>query len=392
MKDLVLLGATGSIGRQALDILKYSYEYDLVGLTFSSNYNKIEEYLLYFPNLKYVGIIDENAGKEFQNKYKNYKVIIGKDANIKILELNKESVVLNSILGNDGLVPTLVALKQNQVLLLSNKESLVIGSYLVNPIRKKSKSKIYPIDSEHVGLYKLLNQIKEEKRNKKDIESYVITASGGALRDKEKRDLKNVKPEEVLSHPTWNMGNKITIDSATLINKAYEVIEASVLFNIPIKKIKPLICRSSLIHASIIFKDKSQIFELSPVDMKVAISFALSFGKTKAHKINFDEEKMLKENTLEEIDFSFYPCFKLTLNMYKKFGNVGMIFFNALDTKLIDEFIANNIPFTDIYLGLKYLYLNFNIKEELTEENIDKISTDAIKYANKIIANKEYKK
>ena len=392
MKEIVVLGATGSIGRQALDILKYSNEYDLIGLTFFSNVDKIEEYLLYFPHLKYVGITDENAAKEFKSRHKNYEVLFGKNADTKILELNQKAYVLNSILGNDGLIPTLKAISQNQVIFLSNKESLVIGSTLVLNALKKSKSKIYPIDSEHVGLNKLLNELKENKTNRKDVLSYVITASGGALRDKEKRDLKNVKVEEVLNHPTWKMGSKITVDSATLINKAFEVIEASVLFHIPIKKIKPMLCRSSLIHAALFFKDGKRKVELSPVDMKVSINFALSLGKNKVHPIYLDEEKLLSNNPLLDIDFSFYPCFKLTLNMFKKYGNIGMIYFNELDTQLINSFINNDIPFTDIYLGLKYLYLNFNILDKLSEKNIEEITDNARSFAKRIVENKEYRK
>ena len=390
MKDIVVLGATGSIGKQTLDILKYSYDYNLVGITFFSSVEEIEPYLFYFPNLKYVGIVDKNAANEFEKNHSNYKIISGSDASEKLLELNKGATVVNSILGNAGLFPTLKALSLNQTLLLSNKESLVVGSTLVSAAIKNSKSKIYPIDSEHVALNKLLNELKEKKISQDKVKSYIITASGGALYGLSKKELNRVKAEQVLHHPTWAMGKKITIDSATLINKAYEVIEASVLFDIPLEKIKPLICRSSLIHAALDLDDNSRLVELSPVDMKVSIAFALSNGLTKAHKINIDEKKKLENISLEEIDYSFYPCYELTLNMYKEFGNVGMIYFNILDTMLIESFLNNKIPFTDIYNGLNYLYQNFSIKEKLTTSNIHMISSDAFDLAKDIVTNKKY--
>ena len=390
MKDIVVLGATGSIGRQTLDILKYSYDYNLVGISFFSNYREIEPYLLYFPGLKYIGIVDKKAASEFEASHSNYKIISGSDASTKILELNSKATVVNSILGNDGLIPTLKTISQNQTLLLSNKESLVVGSTLVKSALKESKSKIYPIDSEHVALNKLLNELKEKKISTDKVNSYIITASGGSLYGFNKKDLNKTKPEQVLHHPTWVMGKKITIDSATLVNKAYEVIEASVLFDLPINKIKPLICRSSLIHAAIDLDDNTRIVELSPVDMRVSIAFALSEGKTKAHKIREDEKKKLEEIKLEEIDFSFYPCYELTLNMYNKFGNVGMIYFNAFDTLLIESFLDNKISFTDIHKGLEYLYLNFNFNEKLTIKNIHEISSNAFDYAKDLVLNKKF--
>lgn len=389
MKDIIVLGASGSIGLQTLDLLKYSYDYSLIGITFYSNYEKIEEYLPYFSNLKYIGIIDNKKANEFKNKYQSYEIISGCDANIKLLE-KTNCDVFNSILGNSGLLPSLYTLNHNRDLLLSNKESLVIGSSLIKQALKNSKGKIYPVDSEHVALAKLLFDIKKQKINKTDILNYVITASGGALRDYDKKDLNNIKPVIVLNHPTWNMGNKITVDSSTLINKAFEVIEASILFKLPLNKIKPIICYESLVHAMIEFKDKTNIKEYSPVDMKVSIAYALSKGKLSTHQINKDDEKRINELHFKEIDYSFYPCFKLAINMYKKYHDIGMLYFNALDTLLVNAFINNQIKYTDIYKGLKYLYLNFDIKDNLTIDNISLIEEKANIYAKKIIDKKEY--
>ena len=392
MRKISVLGATGSIGLQTLDILKYSYDYELVGITFFSNYSKIEPYLPYFPKLKYVGIIDEKIGKEFKKKYPIYKVIIGKDANKEIINLSKAKYIFNSIIGNDGLIPSLVAIKNNCTLLLTNKESLVIGGKLIKEALTNSKSIIYPVDSEHVALNKLLDELKRNKINNNHIEKYIITASGGALRDYKKEDLENVKKEDVLKHPTWHMGNKITIDSATLVNKAFEIIEASVLFNIDINKIDAVICRESLIHAMIKLDDGTYLKEFSPVDMKVAITYALSRGKTKTHKLNSYEEEKISKLHIEDVNHQFYPCFDLTLNMYKRYHELGMIYFNMLDSKLIELFLKDEIKYNEIYKGLNYLYNHFNYKQELKLENIESILIDAKKEIDEILNSRSYLK
>lgn len=390
-KEIVVLGASGSIGKQALELLRYNNDYKLVGICLNSNTEKIEEELLYFDTLKTIAISDNKKAEEFEMSHLGYKVLKGDDSIIELVNMFPKATILNALMGNIGLYPTLEAIKNNQTLLLSNKESLVIGSSLVKEALKKSKSKIYPIDSEHVALAKLLNHLKDEHISKKDIKRMIITASGGALRKYPLDKLNDVKKEDVLHHPTWKMSNKITIDSATLVNKAYEVIEASVLFYFPISRIEPIICEESLIHAEVIYErngKEERIVEFSPCDMKVAINYALSLGKTKTHNIWDGDTRRLASLHIYEVNHNRYPLFDFALSIYKRFSNIGMLFFNDLDSKLIDCYLNDEIKYQDIEKGLKMLpdYLN-NIDLKLRIENLKNIEEEA-KFTSYRIINK----
>ena len=388
-KKIVVLGATGSIGKQTLDLLRYNKDYELVGVSFNSNISKIEEELLYFPTLKTIAIADNKKALEFKKNHTAYDVITSDDVNVKLIDLFKDAIIVNALMGNVGLFSTLKAIENNQILLLSNKESLVIGSRLIKESLKTSKTKIYPIDSEHVALAKLLTKLKEKGIKKKDIKKLIVTASGGALRHYPLSKIDDVKKEEVLHHPTWNMSNKITIDSATLVNKAYEVIEASILFDFPLKKVGAIVCEESLIHAEIIYlKDgkEEKIVELSPCDMKVAINYALSFGKEKMHHIWDGDKKILSSLHIYDVDNKRYPLFEYALFIYVKYKNIGMLVFNHLDSSLIDEYLKDNITFKDIEKGLKLLpsYLD-KLDIELNATNLKEIEKEATKISSSII-------
>lgn len=388
-KKIVVLGATGSIGKQTLDLLRYNKDYELVGVSFNSNISKIEEELLYFPTLKTIAIADNKKALEFKKNHTAYDVITSDDVNVKLIDLFKDAIIVNALMGNVGLFSTLKAIENNQILLLSNKESLVIGSKLIKESLKTSKTKIYPIDSEHVALAKLLTKLKEKGIKKKDIKKLIVTASGGALRHYPLSKIDDVKKEEVLHHPTWNMSNKITIDSATLVNKAYEVIEASILFDFPLKKVGAIVCEESLIHAEIIYLEngkEEKIVELSPCDMKVAINYALSFGKEKMHPIWDGDKKILSSLHIYDVDNKRYPLFEYALSIYAKYKNIGMLVFNHLDSSLIDEYLKDNITFKDIEKGLKLLpsYLD-KLDIELNATNLKEIEKEATKISSSII-------
>ena len=388
-KKIVVLGATGSIGKQTLDLLRYNKDYELVGVSFNSNISKIEEELLYFPTLKTIAIADNKKAFEFKKNHTAYDVITSDDVNVKLIDLFKDAIIVNALMGNVGLFSTLKAIENNQILLLSNKESLVIGSKLIKESLKTSKTKIYPIDSEHVALAKLLTKLKEKGIKKKGIKKLIVTASGGALRHYPLSKIDDVKKEEVLHHPTWNMSNKITIDSATLVNKAYEVIEASILFDFPLKKVGAIVCEESLIHAEIIYLEngkEEKIVELSPCDMKVAINYALSFGKEKMHPIWDGDKKILSSLHIYDVDNKRYPLFEYALSIYAKYKNIGMLVFNHLDSSLINEYLKDNITFKDIEKGLKLLpsYLD-KLDIELNATNLKEIEKEATKISSSII-------
>ncbi|MCH3966729.1 MAG: 1-deoxy-D-xylulose-5-phosphate reductoisomerase [Bacilli bacterium] len=386
---ILLLGATGSIGTQTLDLLKYDSSYLLTGVSLFSRVEILEPYLPYFDHLERVAILDEEKASLFQEEHPSIEVLSGPDADLQLLRKDREATVVNAILGNDGLLPSLLALSQDQDLLLSNKESLVIGSSLIKEALKKSKGRLYPIDSEHVGLAKLLAEAKKQGIPRSRIRKLIVTASGGALRDLSREEALSATPEQVLRHPTWSMGKKITVDCATLVNKGYEVIEAGTLFSFPLEKVGAIICRESLIHAELLYEDKDgeekTLFEYSPCDMKVAISYALSKGKTEIHRNS--PEDIAKAGLLHiyPVDSSFYPLFKTTISMYRKYGNVGMIYFNALDSLLVSSFLKKEIPFRTVIEALRFLEENFVLSDVLSPENLPAIEEKAKKKAEQVL-------
>lgn len=392
-EDIVVLGATGSIGRQTLDILAFSSVYRLVGVSFSSHFEKLEPYLLYFDSLKYVAIADEEASKAFHKKHPDYVVFSGKDANLALLRQCSEAVVFNSLMGNCGLLPSLLALRQNQDLLLSNKESLVIGSSLIEKEKKTSTSHLYPVDSEHVALAKLLKEAQKEGISDK-VTKLVVTASGGALRDKKKEDLPFATPQEVLHHPTWAMGKKITCDSATLVNKGYEVIEASVLFSAPLSKVGAIICRESLVHAELLYNEngkEKKLLEYSPCSMKVAIAYALSKGTLEMHHNSNEDLEAISRLHFAPIDPSFYPAFLLTVRTFEKYGNVGMIYYNAVDTKAIDAFLEGHISYLQLNQALEYTFSHMPSLPLLEENHVGEIIEAAERFASEVVRKIEKK-
>lgn len=388
-EKIVLLGATGSIGTQTLDILSFSFDYDLIGVSLNSKIDVLEKYLFYFDNLKYVAIQDEKKAEEFKKRHPSYVVLTGKDCSLELLEKCKEATtVFNALMGNCGLRPSLKAIEQNQDLLLSNKESLVIGSTLIKKALKNSSSHLYPVDSEHVALAKLLKECKRLKIPRKKIKKLIVTASGGSLRDYPYEKLATVTPQEVLHHPTWAMGSKITVDSATLVNKGYEVIEASVLFDFPLEKVDAIICRESLVHAEIIYEENGRektLMEYSPCDMKVAIAYALSKGKLSMHTLSKEDKANIKKLHFAPIDHSFYPLFKLTKKVFDEYGNVGMVYFNAVDTLAIEEFLKGEIPFSYLREALTYAYESMPSLPLLEEEKLGDIKKASEKFAQQLL-------
>ena len=390
MEPIVLLGATGSIGRQTLDLLRYSLNYDLVGVSFFSRFEKREPFLLYFPKLKYIGIVDEEKAKEFQKVHPSYKVFSGKNASVEVIKASKNACVFNAIRGNEGLIPSLTSLRLNRDLMLCNKESLVIGSSLIHKERMTSSSHLYPVDSEHVALNKLLNEIKRRKIKENQIRTLWITASGGALRDYPLSDRKKATPERVLKHPTWNRGSKITVDCTTRVNKAFEIREAKALFPRPdFVQYKAVICKESLVHALITFQNEEgkeeTIYEYSPVDRKVAIAFALSKGTLLRHENSQEDTENVKKLHFHKIDSLRYPCFSLALERNRLHGNSGRIFRNAVDSLAIQEFLSHKLAYLDIQECLSYTLSHFPQTKELNEENLDSILQQADSFAKEVI-------
>lgn len=342
IKEVLLLGATGSIGTQTISLCCEQRDFHIVGVSLSSRTEVLEENLKYLPYLREVGIVDIKKGEEFKKKHPQYRVLIGEDVSVRLVKESNYDKVVNSLVGESGFLPSLYTLRRNKDLCLANKESLVIGGFLLKEELKKGNGRLFAIDSEHVALAKLLSKV-----NRDEVDNMIITASGGSLRDYPKEKLYKVTVEDVLKHPTWNMGKRITIDSATMVNKGFEFIEASYLYDWDIDNIKVLINDESIVHSALLMKDNSYFFEVGPSDMKVPISFALNEGrriKSSYKNVDFDCKCSIN---FRKFDPEKYPLFSLVLKTFKK-GGTSMAFLNAVDEEVIKFFVSKKISYLDM--------------------------------------------
>lgn len=340
MKSLTILGASGNIGQKCIELLKEGIiKYKLIAVSVGNNIEYLKEILNDFNSIKYVYFLNKDYFNYFQNNYKNINFYCENDLDKLIKDANSD-IYINSLVGFVGVKPTFEILNLNKDLALANKESIVVGLDLFKDTLKKSKSKLYPIDSEHVAIEKLL------KGNRNNLKEVVITCSGGPFKDKSEDELEFVKLQDALNHPSWNMGNKITIDSATLLNKAFEIVEASYLFNLSKNKIKVVIHPQSYVHSMIKLIDDTYLFDFGEKDMKIPISYALNKNKRVKTNIDFN---IYNVNKLEFYKPNEYQnkILNIGYEILNKKGNLGAIV-NAANDFAVDKFMNNEIEFLDI--------------------------------------------
>ncbi len=372
MKNIYLLGATGSIGTQTLDIIeKNPNKFKLVGFSGYNNYKKILEITDKFkPEI--VVLKDKADYLEFKKSYPDIKAVYGKDGLNILATHNKEdknSYLLNALVGMVGLEPTISAIKIERDILLANKETLVVGGHLINDLKKDYNFNLYPIDSEHSALWQLI-----ENHNKESIKQVIITASGGAFRDLSREELKTVSVKDALNHPNWEMGNKITIDSATMMNKGFEIVEACYLFDIPIDKVKPIIHKESLVHAMVEFNDGSFMAHLSKPDMHLPINYALSYPKRRKTKIKQLNIEDLNNLSFSKMDYSRYPCLNYAIYAYKQGGSMRTVL-NAANEIAVKLFLEEKITFLEIEKIVKQALDNHKIIDNPSLEEIYEIDS-----------------
>ena len=288
MKNISILGATGSIGIQSLDVIKNNpHKFKLNSISIGENITKLREILKHFsPEL--VCLKNKDDFERMHTEYPNIKFTYGNEGLLEIATFNKSDTIINSLVGNIGLLPTIYAIESHKNIALANKETLVTAGHIINKKIKQYNVELIPLDSEHSAIFQCLNGKTHE-----DIKNIILTASGGSFRDKTREELKNVTIEDALKHPNWSMGAKITIDSATMANKGLEIIEAHFLFNVDYQNIKVILHRESIIHSMVEFNDSSIIAQLGTPDMRVPIQYALTYPDRIQNKnfkpLNFEE-------------------------------------------------------------------------------------------------------
>lgn len=340
--DLVILGASGSIGTQTIDVIKNNEKkWTLKGFSVGNKTFYVDEILKEFKDVNSICLKNKKDYLNYKNKYPSIKFFYGDKGLIKLIKHNKNATILNALVGFVGLKPSIVSLKLNRTLLLANKESLVCGGNLINKILKR-KGKIYPIDSEHVAIAKCLYN-----ENISDVNEIIITASGGPFFNLNREELKNVTLKDALNHPTWKMGNKITIDSATMMNKTFELIEAYYLFGIDFDKIKAIVNRKSLVHGLVKFNDGRIKLNVGENLMKYPILYALDLGKP-----NDDTFNDIELNTYDRYEFfnlskKRFPLLNYAEKVVKSSKNEGVIL-NAINEECVQAFLNSKINFIDI--------------------------------------------
>lgn len=340
MKKVCILGSTGSIGISAIEVMKnLAPEFRLFGISCYNNINLLLKQAEQF-NLKHICIGKEPGSKKI--KTGNYKILTGTDGLCELASHPEVDIVLNAIVGSEGVYPTLAAIKANKTIAIANKETLVSYGTVIMKELKKSKAVLLPVDSEHSAIHQCINT---HISGKQAIKRIILTASGGPFW-KTKR-IKNITPEAALKHPTWKMGKKITIDSATLMNKGFEVIEASVLFGIPATKVKTVIHPQSIIHSMVEFLDFSIIAQLGIPDMKLPIQYALTYPlrlPSLAKQVNFNTGIRLD---FTKPDFKKFPCLRLAYEA-AEIGGTMLSVLNAADEVAVQKFLTKQIKFNDI--------------------------------------------
>ncbi|NLN06052.1 MAG: 1-deoxy-D-xylulose-5-phosphate reductoisomerase [Firmicutes bacterium] len=344
MKTVTVLGATGSIGTQALSLLAANKErYSVYALTANTRVAELARQARALRPQKVV-IADPARYGELKLALRDTatKVEAGLEAVSAVAAEKTGQLVLNALVGFAGLAPTLAALAAGNTVALANKESLVAGGHLVMPLAARREYSLLPVDSEHSAIFQCL-----QGQDKDAVEEVILTASGGPFRGRRREELAGVTPEEALRHPNWKMGAKITVDSATMMNKGLEVIEAHWLFALDYAKIKVIIHRESIIHSLVVLRDGAVLAQLGMPDMRVPIGYALSYPERLAGTAPRINWKTLRELHFEQHDTESFPCLALAYEAGKAGGSMPAVL-NAANEEAVKLFLAGHVRFLDI--------------------------------------------
>lgn len=349
-KKIVILGSTGSIGQQTLEVLrKYSNEFEVVGLSGWENTTFLKEQISFFKP-KIAVVKNEhiaNRLKKQLNNLDNIEILWGTNGLVKISTLEEANIIVIAITGIASLIPTFEAVKKGKKVALASKEAMVVAGELLVKEAKLRNAKILPIDSEHSAILQCL------KNEQKDcVEKIIITASGGALYNLTEDALKNVSIEDALNHPTWKMGKKITIDSATLMNKGLEVIEAKWFFDILPNKIEIVIHPQSYVHSMVQFVDGTILAQIGEHDMKIPIQYALFYPNRTINNFSRLELTKVGQLTFKKPNFNKFPCIKLAYKALELGGTMPAVL-NGANEIAVDAFLNNQISFLAIPLIIK---------------------------------------
>ena len=344
MKKIAILGSTGSIGTQTLDVVRANGDIEVLGISAGRNIAKLEEQVREFsPQL--VAVWDENAARDLAQKIQDTdtKVVSGMDGLLELAAMPETEILVTAIVGMLGIRPTIEAIRAGKDIALANKETLVTAGHLIMPMAEEYGVKILPVDSEHSAIFQSLNG-----EHKEEVHKLLITASGGPFRGRKRADLEHVTLEDTLKHPNWVMGQKITVDSATLVNKGLEVMEAKWLFGMDLDHIQVVVQPQSVIHSMVEFKDGGIIAQLGTPDMRLPTQYALYYPHRRylaGDRLDFAK---LGQITFEEPDMETFLGLPMAIQASREGGSMPTVF-NAANELAVKKFLHREIRFLDIY-------------------------------------------
>ncbi|WP_018250148.1 1-deoxy-D-xylulose-5-phosphate reductoisomerase [Orenia marismortui] len=378
MKKITILGSTGSIGKQTLEVIKDLEEIEVLALTANSSVDLLAEQINLFKP-KYAVLMNASLINELKYKLNDKKtqILAGLEGLIEVATLDEIDLVVNAVVGAVGVKPTLEAIRAGKDIALANKETLVTAGSIVMREAKENNVKILPVDSEHNAIFQAL-QGEDENMVKK----IILTASGGPFRTFSKNKLTNVTVKEALNHPNWDMGGKITIDSATLMNKGLEVIEAKWLFDLDYDQVDVVVHPQSIIHSLVEYEDHSILAELGLPDMKIPIQYALTYPRRKPNNLESLDLAKIGQLTFEEPKYDLFPCLKYAYQAGEIGGTMPAVL-NAANEIAVNKFLKNKIKFVDIPKIIKRVMSAHQVVDNPILEDILEADVWARKQAEK---------
>lgn len=344
MKKIAILGSTGSIGTQTLDVVRANQDIEVLGISAGSNVEKLEEQAREFhPRL--VAVWNEKAAVDLAVRLADTqaKVVSGMDGLLELARMPETDILVTAVVGMIGIRPTMEGIRAGKDIALANKETLVTAGHLIMPMAEEYGVQILPVDSEHSAVFQALHG-----ENKKEVHKLLITASGGPFRGRKREELSGVTLADTLKHPNWVMGQKITVDSATLVNKGLEVMEARWLFGMDLEQIQVVVQPQSIIHSMVEFEDGAVMAQLGTPDMRLPIQYALYYPQRRyldGERLDF---KKLKQITFEEPDMDTFLGLPMAIEAAEKGGSMPTVF-NAANELAVKKFLQEKIGFLDIY-------------------------------------------
>lgn len=378
-KKIAVLGSTGSVGRQTLQIIEsHPDDFELVALTAHSNTDLLAQQTLKFKP-KYAGIVDVNAFAHAKETFPlGVKLLTGKECLLEVCALKEVDVVVMAVVGISGLLALMQAIKCGKTIATANKEALVCGGKLVNDALKKSpNAKIIPVDSEHSAIFQCLQGLKRQ-----EVHKIILTSSGGPFKYWEKEKIKEAKAKDALNHPVWSMGQKITIDSATMMNKGLEIIEAKWLFDVLPQEIEVVVHPEAIIHSMVEAVDGAVLAQMGLPDMKLPIQYALYYPGARRHMQHYLDFKRIQELTFFLPDYDKFPCLSLAkraLNM----GGGACVALNSANEAAVELYLRDMIKFYDISTAVELAMEQFGTEKEPAISEILRIDEESRKFVYK---------